>query len=45
VTQPLGRGERKDFAVTVARAAEAVETLITQGLDVAQQRFNRGAAP
>jgi PTH1 family peptidyl-tRNA hydrolase len=44
VTQPLGRGQRKDFAVTIARAAEAVETLITEGLETAQQRFNRGAA-
>jgi len=44
VTQPLGRGERKDFAVIIARAAEAVETLITDGLEAAQQRFNRGAA-
>jgi PTH1 family peptidyl-tRNA hydrolase len=43
VTQPLGRGQRKDFAVTIARAAEAVETLITEGLEAAQQRFNRGA--
>ena len=43
VTQPIGRGQRKDFGVTIARAAEAVETLITEGLEAAQQRFNRGA--
>jgi peptidyl-tRNA hydrolase, PTH1 family len=44
VTQPLNRGHRKDFAVTIALAADAVETLITEGLEAAQQRFNRGAA-
>jgi peptidyl-tRNA hydrolase, PTH1 family len=43
VTAPLGRGQRKDFAVTIARAAEAVEALITEGLQPAQQRYNRGA--
>ena len=43
VTQPLSKGHRTDFAVTIARAAEAVETLITEGLEAAQQRFNRGA--
>jgi PTH1 family peptidyl-tRNA hydrolase len=43
VTQPLSRGQRKAFAVTIARAAEAVETLIADGLEAAQQRFNRGA--
>ncbi len=43
VTQPLGRGQRKDFAVTIARAADAVEALIADGLEAAQQRFNRGA--
>jgi peptidyl-tRNA hydrolase, PTH1 family len=44
VTQPLGKGQRDDFAVTISRAAEAVESLITEGLEAAQQRFNRGAA-
>ena len=43
VTQPLGRGQRKGFAVTIARAADAVEALIADGLEAAQQRFNRGA--
>ena len=43
VTQPLNRGQRKDLSVTVARAADAVEMLITEGLEAAQQRFNRGA--
>jgi peptidyl-tRNA hydrolase, PTH1 family len=44
VTQPLNRGQRKEFEVTIARAADAVEMLITEGLDAAQQRFNRGAS-
>jgi peptidyl-tRNA hydrolase, PTH1 family len=44
VTQPLGRGQRNDFSVTITRAAEAVEALITEGLEAAQQRYNRGAA-
>lgn len=44
VLQPISKAQLEDFAVTVARAAEAVETLITDGLTSAQQRFNRGAA-
>jgi PTH1 family peptidyl-tRNA hydrolase len=44
VLQPIGKAQLEDFAVTVARAADAVETLITDGLTSAQQRFNRGAA-
>jgi peptidyl-tRNA hydrolase, PTH1 family len=43
VTQPLSRGQRKEFSVTVALAGDAIETLITEGLEAAQQRFNRGA--
>lgn len=43
VLQPLGKDAVVDLAVTVARAAEAVEALVTDGLDDTQQRFNRGA--
>ncbi len=32
-----------DFAVSIARAADAVECLLTEGLESAQQRFNRRA--
>jgi hypothetical protein len=31
------------FAVSIARAADAVECLLSEGLEPAQQRFNRGA--
>ncbi|MFC2641956.1 MAG: aminoacyl-tRNA hydrolase [Propionibacterium acidifaciens] len=34
------RGEREDLAVTVGRAADAVETIITAGLGAAQNRYN-----
>ena len=43
VLQPLGKDATVDFAVTVGRAADAVEALVSDGLEVAQQRFNRGA--
>ncbi len=45
VLQPLSARAAEDLAVTVALAADAVEALITDGLETAQQRFNRGAAP
>lgn len=32
-----------DFAIAIARAADAVECLVTEGLEPAQQRFNRRA--
>jgi PTH1 family peptidyl-tRNA hydrolase len=44
VLQPLGKVGLEDFRVTIARAADAVALLITDGLEAAQQRFNRGAA-
>jgi peptidyl-tRNA hydrolase, PTH1 family len=44
VLQPLGARAAEDLAVTVARAADAVVSLITDGLEQTQQRFNRGAA-
>jgi PTH1 family peptidyl-tRNA hydrolase len=45
VLQPIGKSQLEDLAVTIARAADAVGSLITEGLEAAQQRFNRGAAP
>jgi hypothetical protein len=43
VLQPLGKDAAVEFAVTVGRAADAVEALVSDGLEGAQQRFNRGA--
>ena len=33
-------GERKDLPFLVDRAADAVETLLTSGLEAAQNQFN-----
>lgn len=44
VLQPMGKDAAVDLAVTVGRAADAVEALVSEGLDAAQQRFNRGAS-
>ena len=44
VLQPVGKDVAVDLAVTVGRAADAVEALVSDGLEAAQQRFNRGAA-
>jgi PTH1 family peptidyl-tRNA hydrolase len=43
VLQPIGKDAALDLAVSVGRAADAVEALVSDGLDSAQQRFNRGA--
>jgi PTH1 family peptidyl-tRNA hydrolase len=43
VLQPLGKDGALDLAVSVGRAADAVEALVSEGLEPAQQRFNRGA--
>jgi PTH1 family peptidyl-tRNA hydrolase len=43
VLQPLGKDAALDLAVNVGRAADAVEALVSDGLESAQQRFNRGA--
>ena len=40
VLQPLGARAAEDLGVRVGRAADAVESLITDGLEAAQQRFN-----
>jgi peptidyl-tRNA hydrolase, PTH1 family len=44
VLQPLGAKAAEEFGVSVARAADAVVSLISNGLEATQQRFNRGAA-
>ena len=43
VLQPLGKEGALDLAVSAGRAADAVEALVSEGLESAQQRFNRGA--
>ena len=43
VLQPMGRREEEDFSPLVSHAAEAVRALITDGLERAQDRFNRSA--
>jgi PTH1 family peptidyl-tRNA hydrolase len=43
VLQPLGRTDATDVAIWVDRAADAVETLVSDGLVAAQDRFNKGA--
>jgi PTH1 family peptidyl-tRNA hydrolase len=40
VLRDFSAAERRDLALHVATAADAVETLVTDGLDQAQQRFN-----
>jgi PTH1 family peptidyl-tRNA hydrolase len=44
VLQPLGSKALQEFDVTIHQAADAVVSLIEDGLEVTQQRFNRGAA-
>jgi peptidyl-tRNA hydrolase, PTH1 family len=43
VLQRVAASAWDDFAVGIARAADAVECLLTEGLEAAQQRFNRRA--
>jgi len=43
VLQRVATSAWDDFAVSIARAADAVECLLSEGLEPAQQRFNRGA--
>ena len=40
VLRDFSAAERKDLALHLDRAADAVETLLTAGLDAAQQQFN-----
>ena len=44
VLQPIGAKAKEEFDITVHRAADAVVSLIEDGLEATQQRFNRGAA-
>ena len=41
VTTPFKNEELEDVAAAVTRAADAVESVITEGLDTAMNRFNR----
>jgi len=41
VLQPVGIRDDTDLAILVGHAADAVRTLITQGLERTQDRFNR----
>jgi PTH1 family peptidyl-tRNA hydrolase len=43
VLQRVAASAWDDFAVSIARAADAVECLLVEGLEPAQQRFNRRA--
>jgi len=43
VLEPIGKGLEPDIAIWVDRAAEAVRSLIRDGLSLTQDRFNRGA--
>ena len=43
VLQRVATSAWDGFAVDIARAADAVECLLTEGLETAQQRFNRRA--
>lgn len=44
VLRPFGSTERKELAEVVQRGADAVVSLITDGLDMTQNRFNAGPA-
>jgi PTH1 family peptidyl-tRNA hydrolase len=43
VLQPVGARDRADLALLVSHAADAVRSLITDGLERTQDRFNRTA--
>jgi PTH1 family peptidyl-tRNA hydrolase len=45
VLQPVGTREDADLELLVGHAADAVRALITDGLERAQDRFNRSAPP
>jgi peptidyl-tRNA hydrolase, PTH1 family len=44
VLRPFASAERKELPEVLQRGADAVECLITDGLDVTQNRFNSGPA-
>ncbi|HWL90468.1 MAG TPA: aminoacyl-tRNA hydrolase [Actinomycetota bacterium] len=41
VLQPVGAGDEADLAILAGHAADAVRSLITEGLERTQDRFNR----
>ena len=43
VLQPVGKREEADVALVVSHAADAVRTLITDGVERTQDRFNRSS--
>ncbi|HEY6679915.1 MAG TPA: aminoacyl-tRNA hydrolase, partial [Actinomycetota bacterium] len=43
VLEPIGKRVEADIALWVDRAADAVRSLIRDGLPATQDRFNRGA--
>jgi len=43
VLQPVGKREEEDLALLASHAVDAVRTLITDGLERTQDRFNRSA--
>ena len=45
VLQPIARRDEAEVALWADRAADAVTTLITEGLAAAQDRFNRTSPP
>ena len=45
VLQPIGKKLEADVAIWVDRAADAVGSLVTEGLATTQDRFNRQAPP
>ncbi len=42
VLQPFSKKEEPDVALLIERAIDAVRAIVTEGLDRAQDRFNRG---
>jgi PTH1 family peptidyl-tRNA hydrolase len=45
VLRRFGKAERDQIDVTVEEAADAVETILAEGVQAAMNRFNRGAGP
>jgi PTH1 family peptidyl-tRNA hydrolase len=45
VLQPFAKRELQEVEVLLEDAADAVTSLVTQGLQLTQSRFNRGGAP
>jgi PTH1 family peptidyl-tRNA hydrolase len=45
VLSPVSKRDREEMAVTIERAADAVETILRDGVDVAMNLFNTTPAP